>query len=280
MPTIKQVIDSQSNSTCSTSTVRGLSLQIIDEMNLLIPNVLVNFDDLNIKASSSAVNSFLQPAAKEALRRAIKRRQAMLELTSAYRTVAQQYLLRSWFERGQCGIGAAAKPGLSNHEDGLALDTSDFNAWRSALEAEGWDWLGDTNPNDPFHFTFVRGGVRDDIGDIGVKAFQQLWNKNNPADSISVDGDFGPQTATRMDQSPAEGFNAARLLKLVSPPMQGDDVRKVQQELVNAGLLGAGDVNSIYDNTTASAVAKFQEQRGLGVDSIVGPQTRRQLGIV
>lgn len=280
MPTVKQVIENRSDDTCSTSAVRGLSLQIIDEMNLLIPNVLVNFEDLNIKASSSAVNPYLQPAAKEALRRAIMKRRATLILTSAYRTVAQQHLLRSWFERGQCGIGAAARPGLSNHEDGLALDTPDFDAWRSALEDEGWDWLGDTNPNDPVHFTFARGGVRDDIGDIGVKAFQQLWNKNNPSDQISVDGVFGPQTANRMDQSPAEGFNAARLLRLVSPPMQGNDVRKVQQALVNAGLLGTSDVNSVYDNTTASAVAKFQEQRGLSVDSIVGPQTRRKLGLL
>lgn len=280
MPTIKEVIENRSAGTCSTNAVRGLSLQIIDEMNLLIPNVLVNFEDLNIKANSPAVNPFLQPAAKEALRRAITRRSATLILTSAYRTVAQQYLLRSWFERGQCDIGDAARPGLSNHEDGLALDTPDFVAWRSALENEGWDWLGDTNPKDPFHFSFVRGGVRDDIGDIGVKAFQQLWNKNNPSNQISVDGIFGPQTANRMEQSPAEGFNAARLLRLVSPLMQGDDVRKVQQALVNAGFLGTGDVNSVYDNATASAVAKFQEQRGLSVDSIVGPQTRRQLGLL
>jgi hypothetical protein len=45
MPTVKQVIANQS---CSTTTVRGLSLQIIAEMNLLISNVLVNFEDLNI----------------------------------------------------------------------------------------------------------------------------------------------------------------------------------------------------------------------------------------
>lgn len=121
-------------------------------------------------------------------------------------------MLRRWFELGLCGIGAAAQPGLSNHEDGLALDTDDFQAWRSVLEAERWDWLGDTNPRDPFHFTYVGSGVRDDIGEIGVKAFQQLWNNNNPSDKINVDGDFGDATRKRMDQSPAEGFAAKRLL--------------------------------------------------------------------
>ena len=134
MPTVKQVITNQSNGSCSTVIVRGLSLQIIAEMNLLIPNVLVNFEDLNINPTSQAVNLFLQPAAKEALRRAIQTRGTNLKINSAYRTVAQQHLLRSWYENGQCNIPRAAKPGLSNHEDGLALDTPDFQAWISALE--------------------------------------------------------------------------------------------------------------------------------------------------
>jgi hypothetical protein len=38
---------------CSTGAVRGLSLQIIDEMNLIIPSVLVSIDDLDIDAPSN-----------------------------------------------------------------------------------------------------------------------------------------------------------------------------------------------------------------------------------
>jgi hypothetical protein len=34
------------------------------------------------------------------------------------RTVAQQYLLYTWYQNGQCGIGLAAKLGNSNHETG------------------------------------------------------------------------------------------------------------------------------------------------------------------
>ncbi|MEA5556549.1 peptidoglycan-binding protein [Nodularia spumigena] len=274
MPTVKQVIANQS---CSTTTVRGLSLQIIAQMNLLIPNVLVNFEDLNIDPNSEAVNPFLQPAAKEALRRAIQKRGTTLKINSAYRTVAQQHLLRSWYENGQCNITRAAKPGRSNHEDGLALDIPDFQAWISALENEGWDWFGKA---DSVHFTYRGSSVRDDIGDIGVKAFQQLWNKNNPNDQITVDGRFGPQTAARMDMSPAEGFAMARLLKITAPNfLQGEDVRKVQQALVNAGFLSANQINGIYDNDTESAVEKFQEEKGLSQDGVVGPQTRRLLGI-
>lgn len=277
MPTVEEIINSQSYGTCGTATVRGLSLQIIAEMNLLIPNVLVNCEDLNIEPASLAVNSFLQPAAKEALRRAIKARaNAPLRLTSAYRTVAQQHILYSWYEMGSCDIALAARPGLSNHEDGLAIDTPDFDEWRTALEVQDWEWLGD---NDEVHFTYMGSGVRDDIGSIGVQAFQQLWNKNNPNDQIEAEGLFGTETAKRLNQSPAEGFATARLLQLVNPPMQGEDVEAVQQALVDVGLLNATDKNSIYDAVTKAAIEKFQSDKGLTPDGKVGPKTRKALGI-
>ena len=288
MPTVQQVIKEQAaKNIADTSKVKPLSLQIIAEMNLLIPNVLVSADDLNVDVSPS-VNLFLQPAAKEALRRAIKARGGkVLSINSAYRTVAQQHMLRTFYEMGASGISLAAKPGLSNHEDGLALDISvetpddpdrdaNFVAWRSALEAEGWDWLG---PQDPFHFTYVGTGVRDDIGDIGVTAFQKLWNKQNPSDQITADSLFGPQTAARMNQSPAEGFKTTRLLKLVTPNLKGEDIRKVQQALVNAEFLNSTQISGTYDAATELAVKNFQDQKGLGKDGIVGPQTRKALGL-
>lgn len=277
MSTVQEVIDSQGNSTCGTAAVRGLSLQIIAEMNLLIPNVLVNFDDLNVGADGPANNPFLQPAAKEALRRAIRAQGGnTLAINSAYRTVVQQYLLRSWFERGQCGITAAALPGQSNHEDGLALDIPDFDTWRWVLADEGWEWFGS---GDPVHFTYTGAGVRDDIGNIGIQAFQILWNKKNPNDQLEPDGLFGPETEARLNRSPAEGFGGFRLLKLITPNMQGDDVREVQQALVRAGLLNSTDVDGFFGINTEIAVKNFQEQKGLSKDGMVGSQTRRALQV-
>ena len=123
------------------------------------------------------------------------------------------------------------------------------------------------------------GGVRDDIGDIGVEAFQILWNKQNPADQISVGDGYGPQTAARLDRSPANGFARVRLLKLVTPPIKGEDVRKVQQALLKEGLLEAQQMNGIYNEATKLAVEIFQKREGLGIDGIIGPQTRRALKI-
>jgi hypothetical protein len=279
MTTVGEIIASD---VCGTASVRKLSLQIIAEMNALIPNVLVSFEDLNIDPQSEGVNLYLQPGAKDALRRVIKANgNQTLKITSAYRTIAQQHLLFSWHQLDKCDIGLAARPGKSNHEDGLALDLpKPENAnWRQLLIDEDWEWLG---PEDPVHFTYGGGG-RDDIGNIGVSAFQRLWNKNNPNDLIDVDGDFGPQTEARMNLSPAEGFSSTRLLSLRTPFLQGDDVRKVQQALVNfadLNLLQSSDITGIYDDKTADAIGEFQKKKGLGIDKKVGPATRRELGIL
>jgi peptidoglycan hydrolase-like protein with peptidoglycan-binding domain len=274
MATVVNIIETHANGTCSTRDVKNLSLQVIDEMNLMIPNVLVSFDDLDVSGDEATVNFFLQPKAKDALRRAISRKGKTLRLNSAYRTVVQQHILFSW--QGSSCVGIVARPGKSNHEDGLAIDTPDWEEWISALEAEGWQHFG---PPDEVHFTFVGGGVRDDIGDIGVEAFQILWNKQNPADQIEVGTGYGPQTAARLDRSPANGFSIARLLKLLAPPIEGEDVRKVQQALVAKGLLEAAQVNGVYNEATKLAVEIFQKREGLAVDGQVGPQTRRALKI-
>ena len=48
--------------------------------------------------------------------------QESLQINSALRTIAQQYLLYDWYHEGRCGITAAAHVGNSNHEGGRAVD--------------------------------------------------------------------------------------------------------------------------------------------------------------
>jgi Putative peptidoglycan binding domain/D-alanyl-D-alanine carboxypeptidase len=283
MATVKEIIN-RDRPTCSTAAVRGLSLQVIDEINLLIPGgVLLPIDNLDVSGGGGGLNLFLQPKAKEALRRAIKRRGKTLQINSCYRTVVQQHILFSW--QGSNCVSIAATPGKSNHEDGFAIDVPDFNGWKDALEAEGWDWFG---PGDEVHFTYVGGGVRDDVGDIGVQAFQILWNKNNPQDKIDEDGDYGPETAARLDRSPAGGFGfispntgtaITRILKVADPLMEGEDIRQVQKALAALKLLDADQVNGIYSENTKLVVEIFQKRNGLSVDGQVGPATRKALKI-
>ena len=274
---------------CSTRVVRGLDQQIIAQMNRLVPNALVNFSSPRIRIGQ-AVWPFLQVAAKRKLDRAIANRGKTLIVNSAYRTIAQQMILFQHSQTRRCGITLAALPGRSNHQSGLALDIEDNAGWRPFLEAQGWRWLG---ARDRVHFDFVGGGVRD-IRGTAIKAFQQLWNQNNPGDRIGEDGVWGPNTAARLGKSPANGFPngptlenfvedgdislGSRLLKLTRPLLEGEDVRQVQQALVRAGF--DLTIDGFFGSKTEEAVKGFQQQKNLQpVDGIVGPTTLTALGL-
>ena len=261
---------------CSTAVANGLSQQIIDEMNAIVPNVLVKFDHLNIK-SGAAVFPYLQRSALEALDRAISERGTTMSINSAYRTIAQQLILFNHSQRRRCGITIAARPGRSNHQSGLAIDINDAQGWQPHLERHGWKWLG---RKDPPHFDYVRGGTRD-IRSLAVLAFQKLWNKNNPSDLITEDSIYGPQAEARLNKSPIEGFGVipvggvARTLRLSKPLMQGQDVRELQETLVKAGF--SLTVDGFYGAETEKAVREYQQQQGLVVDGIFGSASRNKL---
>ncbi|MDX1655038.1 MAG: peptidoglycan-binding protein [Candidatus Competibacteraceae bacterium] len=76
---------------------------------------------------------------------------------------------------------------------------------------------------------------------------------------------------------PAEESGQPRLLFLTRPYMQGEDIRLIQQKLIDRGF----DMNAdgIFGPLTDSAVTAFQRQQGLEPDGIVGPGTRRALGL-
>jgi hypothetical protein len=61
------------------------------------------------------------------------------------------------------------------------------------------------------------------------------------------------------------------------PQLNGDDVRLVQQRLADLGYGQVGVVDGIFGPATDAAVRAFQQQQGLEVDGIVGPQTWARL---
>ncbi len=262
---------------CTSTTITfDLSRQIIDQL----PNgVLLDCSDLNISINPRQF-PLLQSPAKEALRRAIANRGQRMIVNSGYRSCVQQFLLRTWFEQGRCGIPAAALPGRSNHESGLALDIQDPRGWDRFMIPQGWRPL----PGDPPHFDYVGRGTRI-LGSEGVLAFQRLWNRFNSSDQIDEDGVYGPQTGSRMRMSPSEGFGIVApgqlpILRLTTPLTNNGDVRRVQQRLFELGFLsGANSVDSFFGPTTEAAVREFQRERGLSVDGIVGQQTYEALGL-
>lgn len=194
---IKSIIGS-----CNTGLAKGLSLQLISKLNRLVKTpLLVQVQHPLIDVSSAAVNPYLQPAACAALIKAVESRGVKLVVNSCLRTTVQQHLIRSQFEQGFCRITAAALPGKSNHERGAAIDIVNPDDWRATLEGHGWTKLGEY---DDMHYDYW--DCRKDIASLQISAFQQLWNEHNPQDLIVVDGNYGPNTAAKINLSPIDGW--------------------------------------------------------------------------
>jgi hypothetical protein len=266
-----------------TGLASGLNLQLIAVFNQLAPNILIRFDDLRVNVMGDQINPLMQSAAKESLRIAIRERGIPLIVNSAYRTVVQQYLLRQQFERSLFGIMAAAVPGSSNHESGLALDVEDPDGWQPYFQRHNWIRLG--RDFDFPHYDYIFPGVtRLDLGRVGVRAFQRLWNQFNPNDRLVEDGEYGLQTEMRLANSPIDGFlpQFQRSLQLQEPRLEGEDVAAVQRALLASPIVQVNlTVTRIFDQATERAVRQFQQATGrLAVDGVVGCMTLIELGLL
>lgn len=187
------VRDISNRGACSTAGVEAISAQLSEAQRCLNPSAFVRFaPHPGITLQSERVHPYAQASARDAIHRAAA--DVPMTINSAFRTVADQYVLHN---SGGCGI--AASPGRSNHQSGRAIDVNNWSAARSGLQAQGCTWFG---AGDEVHFDCPGSDLRDD----SVRAFQSLWNVNNPGDTIAVDGAYGPQTDARLAMTPAGGF--------------------------------------------------------------------------
>jgi uncharacterized protein (TIGR03382 family) len=192
-------VGSYVSSSCSTASVLGLSKQIADEISCANPTGLTRFTaGGNLQVTSNAVLPYLSAKGKTDLMTVASGR--VVQVNSAFRTVAQQYLLYQWYLQGRCGIPIAATPGRSNHESGRAVDLANYSALITPMSNRGW---AHDVPGDAVHFDHL---ASPDIRGRDVLAFQKLWNRNHPGDTIAEDGAYGPNTEARLRQAPSEGF--------------------------------------------------------------------------
>jgi hypothetical protein len=176
---------------CTTAGVEGLSRQLIDEMLCLSGGAMVRVEHPNIVLTSTRVHPYLSPRGREMLLAAAAG--GRIEINSAFRSLAEQYVLSR-------GCSVAAAPGRSNHETGRAIDVNNYGVAGSRLIRAGF-----TRPlptSDPVHYE----APGTDLRNLSVRAFQRLWNANNPRDRIAEDGVAGPATLSRLGRSPGEGF--------------------------------------------------------------------------
>ena len=249
-PVSKAVSDS-----CTTSAVKGLGEQLVAEIQCLRPGTMERIDDVPNTTLGSAVFPYMQTPAADALRKVVKTRTVKLVINSALRTLPQQYLLYRWYKTGRCGIGLAATPGTSNHESGVAVDVNDNAGWRTGFQSNGFRWLG---ASDPVHYDYTAGGVN--IRGLSVKAFQRLWNRNNPNDKIDEDGAYGPATETRLAKSPIGGFPIGG-----SCPDGGVKDAGVD---VDGGALGPDTPNEAPETPDAPEPDAIPDQPGSGLAPI------------
>lgn len=81
----------------------------------------------------------------------------------------------------------------------------------------------------------------------------------------------------RGEDPPRGSVELARLLRLTTPPMRGDDVRAVQERLRD--VAPALVLDGVYGPMTEAAARLWQAQHGLKPDGIVGPATRVVMGV-
>ena len=190
------------DTSCDDGVVAGLGRQISEEVGCMSPGALVGFTfDGGLVENFAGIMPFLSQAALDSLRAAAGQTGVPIYINSGFRTVAAQYLLYNWWQRGRCDLTRVAPPGDSNHESGRALDILNYGEVLGAMNANGWE-----HPypdDDPWHFDHV---ASPDIRGMDVHAFQRLWNRNHPEDPIAEDGVYGPDTDARLAQAPVEGF--------------------------------------------------------------------------
>jgi N-acetylmuramoyl-L-alanine amidase len=110
--------------------------------------------------------------------------------------------------------------------------------------------------------------VFDDDADRSVRAFQQ-------SRGLTVDGEVGEETWRALDAARWR-LGARTLYQAVTEPLVGEDVRALQERLLEMGY-DVGRADGIYGPHTARAVAQFQREVGLPPDGACGPHTMNAL---
>ena len=93
--------------------------------------------------------------------------------------------------------------------------------------------------------------------------------------------DAAPALPLEPTAVPSEAADALgkRLLKLTRPYMRGTDIT-VLQTMLNAQGFSCGNTDGIFGEKTRAGVMAFQAAKGLVVDGIAGPETKKALLIM
>lgn len=111
-----------------------------------------------------------------------------------------------------------------------------------------------------------------------VKAFDNVIGVVNAAESVDVNFVFDKDPTPSRPSSGGSYSVVTKDMPLVRSGSRGEDVKTLQAQL-NALGYDCGTVDGIFGAKTYNAVVKFQKDRGLAVDGIVGKNTWAALGV-
>jgi N-acetylmuramoyl-L-alanine amidase len=247
----------------NTKGIAGLSNQLCAEavgMGFLERLSITNLET----DSDSLVHLYLHPVAAKALRDVCTQFTDKLVVSTAYRTLAQQFILKQNLR------SLVANVGRSDHGNGKSLDITNWNDCESILSANNWNQSYPNN--DAVHWDC------DDVPDNRVStviAFQRLYNRNS-TNKISENGSVDAATMRALANSPACGFQNALTPRFLSLGATGKDVAKYQLVLRDMKLY-TGAYDGIFGSGMQEAIIKFQTRYKLDVTGIIGFVTGGQL---
>jgi peptidoglycan hydrolase-like protein with peptidoglycan-binding domain len=191
---------------------------------------------------------------------------------------ALKYVCNEWvkkYPKPRIGIGDISTaegptPGHSSHDKGLDVDISLV----ANSDAEiGLTWRGPEYSRqrtqelvDLFHNNPILGIKIILFNDPEITGVQH-WPGHDDHLHVSF-------VSPGIDSAPYSSDEQGDL-RLVAPPMQGERVRKLQEDLANVGISVTTD--GIFGTETDAAIRKFQAQQGLQVDGIVAFVTQTKL---
>ena len=116
------------------------------------------------------------------------------------------------------------------------------------------------------------------IGDKGkeVEEFQKKL-KELGFDPGAVDGIWGKKTQKAFDDYKASLGKTETAYKELHKGMKGEDVKRLQQALIDAKLLDEGQADGIFGPKTEAALKKYQKAKGVTESGILDEKTFKQL---
>jgi len=193
---------------CETTLVAGLSLQIIEQANVLEPNLFLNLNGIQYVSLSSeaAAVPYLQSAAYYAIMNVTKAEKQTMSISCALIGLPEQLMLYQWSQEWMCGnLGLELPQGQDNYNVGLGFDLANYQEWwtlgQNSYSLQKYGYQA------PMYYYYQGNNANPNAESFLIKAFQILWNANNPPSSfLPENGIYNQQVSNALLNSPPKGW--------------------------------------------------------------------------